>query len=344
MFRPWQEIGVDLGTATVLIYVKGHGIMLREPSVIAMVRDTGEVKAVGDEAYRMLGRTPGNITAVRPMRDGVIADYDLTEKMLQAFVRKVVTGPGRFFRPHIMVCVPSGVTEVERRAVLQATREVGARKAFLIEEPLAAAIGAGVDIAEPTGSMIVDIGGGTTDVAIISLGGIVVSESLRIAGNEFDEAIIRFIRHKENLLIGDRTAEEVKMKVGAAMLAEGEESDEIEVRGRDLINGLPKTITVRTSDTVEALEEPIQKIADGVRRVLELAPPELVSDVIDRGIIMTGGGSLLRNFDELLRRTTGIPVAVAENATDSVALGTGKALDMLHVLQDALISDNFLRR
>jgi rod shape-determining protein MreB len=344
MFRPWQEIGVDLGTATVLIYVKGHGIMLREPSVIAMVRDTGEVKAVGDEAYRMLGRTPGNITAVRPMRDGVIADYDLTEKMLQAFVRKVVTGPGRFFRPHIMVCVPSGVTEVERRAVLQATREVGARKAFLIEEPLAAAIGAGVDIAEPTGSMIVDIGGGTTDVAIISLGGIVVSESLRIAGNEFDEAIIRFIRHKENLLIGDRTAEEVKMKVGAAMLAEGEESDEIEVRGRDLINGLPKTISVRTADTVEALEEPIQKIADGVRRVLELAPPELVSDVIDRGIIMTGGGSLLRNFDELLRRTTGIPVAVAENATDSVALGTGKALDMLHVLQDALISDNFLRR
>jgi rod shape-determining protein MreB len=344
MFRPWQEIGVDLGTATVLIYVKGQGIMLREPSVIAMVRDTGEVKAVGDEAYRMLGRTPGNITAVRPMRDGVIADYDLTEKMLQAFVRKVVTGPGRFFRPHIMVCVPSGVTEVERRAVLQATREVGARKAFLIEEPLAAAVGAGVDIAEPTGSMIVDIGGGTTDVAIISLGGIVVSESLRIAGNEFDEALIRYIRHKENLLIGDRTAETVKMKIGAAILPEGEQDEEIEVRGRDLINGLPKTITVRTADTVEALEEPIQKIADGVRRVLELAPPELVSDVIDRGIIMTGGGSLLRNFDELLRRTTGIPVAVAENATDCVALGTGKALDMLHVLQDALISDNFLRR
>ena len=344
MFRPWQEIGVDLGTATVLIYVKGQGIMLREPSVIAMVRDTGEVKAVGDEAYRMLGRTPGNITAVRPMRDGVIADYDLTEKMLQAFVRKVVSGPGRFFRPHIMVCVPSGVTEVERRAVLQATREVGARKAFLIEEPLAAAVGAGVDIAEPTGSMIVDIGGGTTDIAIISLGGIVVSESLRIAGNEFDEALIRYIRHKENLLIGDRTAEMVKTKVGAAILPDGEADEEIEVRGRDLINGLPKTITVRTTDTVEALEEPVQKIADGVRRVLELAPPELVSDVIDRGIIMTGGGALLRNFDELLRRTTGIPVAVAENATDCVALGTGQALDMLHVLQDALISDNFLRR
>jgi rod shape-determining protein MreB len=335
---------VDLGTATVLIYVKGKGIMLREPSVIAMVRDTGEVKAVGDEAYRMLGRTPGNIVAVRPMRDGVIADYDLTEKMLKAFVRKVITGPGRFFKPHIMVCVPSGVTEVEKRAVLQATREVGARKAFLIEEPLAAAVGAGVNIAEPTGSMIVDIGGGTADIAVISLGGIVVSESLRIAGNEFDEAIIRFIRHKENLLIGDRTAEEVKMKVGAALVRGPEDIREIEVRGRDLINGLPKTISVNTEDVVEALKEPLQKIVDGVKRVLELAPPELVSDVIDRGIIMTGGGSLLKNFDELLRQTTGIPVAVAEEATDCVALGTGKALDMMRVLQDALISDTYLRR
>jgi len=343
-FRLGQEIGVDLGTATVLIYVKGKGILLREPSVIAMVRDTGEVKAVGEEAYRMLGRTPGNIVAVRPMRDGVIADYDLTEKMLQAFVRKVLTGPSRLFKPQVMVCVPSGVTEVERRAVLQATREVGARKAFLIEEPLAAAIGAGVKIAEPTGSMIVDIGGGTTDVAIISLGGIVVSESLRIAGNEFDESIIRYIRQKENLLIGDRTAEEVKRKVGAATIRNADDNLDIEVRGRDLINGLPKSITVTTEDIVEALKEPIQKIADGVRRVLEQAPPELVSDVIDRGIIMTGGGSLLRNFDELLRQTTGIPVMVAENAMDSVALGTGQALDMIHVLRDALISDNFLRR
>ncbi len=343
-FKFGQEIGVDLGTATVLIYVKGQGILLREPSVIAMVRDTGEVKAVGEEAYRMLGRTPGNIVAVRPMRDGVIADYDLTEKMLQAFVRKVLKGPSRLFKPQVMVCVPSGVTEVERRAVLQATREVGARKAFLIEEPLAAAIGAGVQIAEPTGSMIVDIGGGTTDIAIISLGGIVVSESLRIAGNEFDESIIRYIRQKENLLIGDRTAESVKRQVGAATVRNQSDELEIEVRGRDLINGLPKSVRVTTSDIVEALKEPIQKIADGVRRVLEQAPPELVSDVIDRGIIMTGGGSLLRNFDELLRQTTGIPVMVADNATDSVALGTGQALDMIHVLQDALISDNFLRR
>jgi rod shape-determining protein MreB len=344
MFRFWQEIGVDLGTATVLIYVKGKGIMLNEPSVIAMVRDTGEVKAVGNEAYRMLGRTPGNIIAVKPMRDGVIADYDLTEKMLKAFVKKVITGPGRFFKPHIMVCVPSGVTEVEKRAVLQATREVGARKAFLIEEPLAGAIGVGINIAEPTGSMIVDIGGGTSDIAIISLGGIVVSESLRIAGNEFDEAIVRHIRLKENLLIGDRTAEEVKIKVGAAMINRPEEVRAIEVRGRDLINGLPKTITVNTEDIVEALKEPLQRISEGVRRVLEIAPPELVADVIDRGIIMTGGGSLLHNFDALLRQATGIPVAVAENAIDCVALGTGRALDMLHVLQDSLTSDNFLRR
>jgi rod shape-determining protein MreB and related proteins len=344
MFRLWQEIGVDLGTATVLIYVKGQGIQLREPSVIAMVRDTAEVKAVGDEAYRMLGRTPGNIVAVRPMRDGVIADYDLTEKMLKAFIRKVRRGPRGIFKPSIMVCVPSGVTEVEKRAVLQATREVGARKAFLIEEPLAAAIGAGVNIAEPTGTMIVDVGGGTTDVAVISLGGIVVSESLRIAGNEFDESIIRYVRHKENLLIGDRTAEDIKIRIGAALIQHPEDISVLEVRGRDLINGLPKSIQLSSEDVVEALKEPLQKIADGVRRVLEAAPPELVADVIDRGIIMTGGGSLLNNFDALLRDATGIPVAVAENATECVALGTGKALDMIHVLRDALISDKFLRR
>jgi len=344
MFGLRQEIGVDLGTATVLIYKKGKGIMLREPSVIAIVRDTGEVKAVGEEAYRMLGRTPGNIVAVRPMRDGVIADYDMTEKMLKAFIRKVVTGPSKIFKPNVMVCVPAGVTEVERRAVLQATREVGAGKAFLIEEPLSAAIGSGVNIAEPTGSMIVDIGGGTTDIAVISLGGIVVSESLRIAGNEFDEAIIRYVRHKENLLIGDRTAEEVKKRIGAALISADDEIKEMEVRGRDLINGLPKMVTLSSQDIVEALKEPLQKISDGVRRVLELSPPELVADIIDRGIIMTGGGALLHNFDELLREATGIPVAVAENSTDCVALGTGKALDMLKILSDNLISDKFLRR
>ncbi len=344
MFRPWQDIGVDLGTATVLIYVKGKGIMLREPSVIAMVRDTGEVKAVGEEAYQMLGRTPGNIVAVRPMRDGVIADYDLTEKMLTEFIKKVRKGPFNFFKPNIMVCVPSGVTEVERRAVLQATRKVGARRAYLIEEPLAAAIGSNVNIAQPTGSMIVDIGGGTTDIAVISLGGIVVSESLRIAGNEFDESIIRYVRHKENLLIGDRTAENIKMKIGAALILQPDDVSEMDVRGRDLINGLPKTVSMSSEDVVEALKEPLQKIADGVRRVLELSPPELVADIIDRGIIMTGGGSLLKNFDALLRNTTGIPVVVAEDATECVALGTGQALDMLGVLRDALISDKFLRR
>ena len=344
MFRPFQEIGVDLGTATVLIYVKGKGIMLREPSVIALVKGTGEVRAVGEEAYKMLGRTPGSIVTVRPMRDGVIADYTLTEKMLKAFVRRVMTGPSRFLGHNVMVCVPSGVTEVEKRAVLQAVREVGARRALLIEEPLAAAIGAGLSVTEPTGSMVVDIGGGTTDVAVISLGGVVVAESLRIAGNEFDEAIVRFVRHKESMLIGDRTAEEIKLRVGAASVKSPGEVGSFEVRGRDITSGLPKTATVTTDDVVEALRDPLEKIAAGVQRVLETAPPELVSDVIDKGIIMTGGGALLRNFDDLLRQTTGIPVAVAENAVDCVALGTGKALSMTELLEDALVSDRFLRR
>ncbi|MEM7735690.1 MAG: rod shape-determining protein [Deinococcota bacterium] len=340
LFRGWQGIGIDLGTATVLIYVNGKDIVLREPSVIAVGRDTQEVRAVGEEAYRMLGRTPHSIIAARPMRDGVIADYNLTEKMLKAFVRKVNAG----FSPNIMVCVPSGVTEVEKRAVLQATREVRARKAYLIEEPLAAAIGAGIDVAEPTGSMIVDIGGGTADIAVISLGGIVVAESIRIAGNAFDEAIIRHIRQKENHLIGERTAEDIKIRVGAAVITNPDDVREIEVRGRDLINGLPKTIMVNTNDVVQALAEPLEKIGEGVRRVLEKAPPELVSDVIDRGIIMTGSGSLLRNFDVLLRDLTGIPVVVAENPSDCVVLGTGKALEMLRVLKDALTTDNGLRR
>jgi rod shape-determining protein MreB and related proteins len=343
MFRP-QEIGVDLGTATVLIYVKGKGIMLREPSVIALVKGTGEVRAVGDEAYRMLGRTPGSIVTVRPMRDGVIADYTLTEKMLKAFVRRVIVGPSRLLGHNVMVCVPSGVTEVEKRAVLQAVREVGARKALLIEEPLAAAIGAGLSVTEPTGSMVVDIGGGTTDIAVISLGGVVVAESLRIAGNEFDEAIVRFVRQKESMLIGDRTAEEIKLRVGAASVKSPGEVGSFEVRGRDITSGLPKTASVTTDDVVEALRDPLEKIAGAVQRVLETAPPELVSDVIDKGIIMTGGGALLRNFDELLRQTTGIPVAVAENAVDCVALGTGKALTMTELLEDALVSDRFLRR
>ena len=328
-------IGVDLGTTNVRIHVKGKGVLLREPAVIAVVKGTTEVKAVGQEAYRMLGRTPGNITAVRPMADGVIADYTLTEKMLQAFIRKVLTGPARFLRPNIMVCIPSGITDVERRAVVQAVHEVGARKAFLIEEPVAGAIGAGIAIAEPIGSVGIDIGGGTTDLAIISLGGIVVSQSLRIAGNTFDRDIMAFVRAKYNLLIGDRTAEEIKRTIGAAKIIGEGDRQTMEVRGRDLIDGMPKSVTVSTEDVVAALKPSLERIADGMRKVLEQAPPELVSDVIERGIVLTGGGALLRPLDDYLSSITSIPVGVAANAADCVVLGTAQALDMVHVLKDA---------
>ncbi|THF88870.1 rod shape-determining protein [Deinococcus sp. KSM4-11] len=342
-----EDIGIDLGTATFLIYSKSRGLVLQEPSVIAMARDSKQVKAVGEEAYRMIGRTPGGIVAVRPIKDGVIADEGLTEKMITMFLQKVQGSAGRLFgfKPQLMVGVPSNVSDVEKRAVLRAALNANAKRAFLIEEPLAAAIGAGLKIAEPIGSMVVDIGGGSTDVAVISLGGIVVSESMRIAGNEFDESIIRYVRRKHNVLIGERTAEEIKVKVGAAMLLDDAENLTAEVRGRDLVNGLPKTISLDSRDVVEALSEPVTKIVDGVKRVLEITPPELVSDIIDRGIVMTGGGSLLRNFDELLRQTTGIPVAVAENAVEAVAVGTGMALEMIPVLGDSLVSsDNYLRR
>ena len=328
-------IGVDLGTTNVRIHVKGRGVVLREPAVIAVVKDTMEVKAVGAEAYAMLGRTPGAITAVRPMADGVIADYTLTERMLKAFVGKILTGPSRFLRPTIMVCIPAGITDVERRAVLQAVHEIGARKALLIEEPVAGAIGAGIDIAEPIGSMVIDIGGGTTDLAVISLGGIVVAESLRIAGNHFDRDIMQWVKDRHNLLIGDRTAEEIKREVGAAITEPDEESLAIEVRGRDLIDGMPKTVTVTTDDVAEALEKSLERIASALRKVLEQAPPELVSDVIDRGIVMTGGGSKLHNLDLFLTKVTGIPVMVAEHPEDCVVIGTSKALDMADVLQDA---------
>jgi rod shape-determining protein MreB len=328
-------IGVDLGTTTVRIHVKGKGVVLREPAVIAVSKDTKEIKAVGLEAYRMLGRTPGNIIAVRPMADGVIADYTLTEKMLKAFIQKVLTGPARFIRPTIMVCIPSGITDVERRAVVQAVHEIGARKALLIEEPVAGAIGAGIDIAEPIGSMVVDIGGGTTDIAMISLGGIVESASVRVAGNVFDRAIIAFVRAKHNLLIGDRTAEEVKVTIGAAVLANGMEPLTMEVRGRDLIDGLPKTVIMTTDDVMTALRPSLERIADGVRAVLEKSPPELVSDVIERGIVLTGGGANLRGLDLYLHRITNIPVAVAPEPLDCVVIGTSRALEMSHLLQDA---------
>ena len=329
-------IGIDLGTTNIRIHIKGRGVVLREPAVIAVLNGTTEVKAVGEEAYKMLGRTPGSVTAVRPMADGVIADYTLTEKMLKAFLDKVLRGPGRLFRPrlNIMVCIPSGITEVEKRAVLQAVNEIGARKAFLIEEPIAAAIGAGVDIAEPIGSMIVDIGGGTTDIAIISMGGIVVSESLRVAGNHFDQEIVRYVRQKDNLLIGDRTAEAIKRTVGAATLHE-DSSESMEVRGRDLINGMPRTVTVNTEDVVAALKDSLQKLADGVRKVLEQGPPELISDVIERGIVMTGGGAKLKNIDTYFRQTTNIPVAIADEPQDCVVIGTSMALEMSSVLPDA---------
>jgi rod shape-determining protein MreB and related proteins len=325
-------IGVDLGTTTVRIHVKGKGVVLRE---IAVIKGTSEVKAVGEEAYRMLGRTPGNVTAVRPMADGVIADYTLTEKMLKAFIQKVLTGTARFVRPTIMVCIPSGITDVERRAVVQAVHEIGARKALLIEEPVAGAIGAGIDIAEPIGSMIVDIGGGTTDVAMISMGGIVESTSMRVAGNVFDRDIMAFVRAKHNLLIGDRTAEEIKRTIGGALIPAGSEALTMEVRGRDLIDGLPKTIVLAAEDVVASLRSSVDKIGAGVRTVLEQSPPELVSDVIERGIVLTGGGAQLRGLDIFLQRITSIPVAVAPDPEDCVVIGTSRALDMAHVLQDA---------
>lgn len=328
-------IGVDLGTTHVRIHVKGRGVVLREPAVIAVAKGTTDVKAVGEEAYRMIGRTPGTITAVRPMADGVIADYTLTERMLKAFLSRILTGPNRFLRPTIMVCIPSGITDVERRAVLQAMHELGARKALLIEEPVAGAIGAGIDIAEPIGSMVIDVGGGTTDIAVLSMGGIVVSESLRIAGTHFDADIMGWIKNRHNLLIGDRTAEEIKRTVGAAMLPEGEEGNSIDVRGRDLIDGMPKSVPVTTRDVIEALGPSLDKIATGLRRTLEQAPPELVSDVIDRGIVTTGGGSKLRHLDRFLTSVTGIPVGLAENPEDCVVIGTSMALDMADVLQDA---------
>ncbi|RJF71005.1 MULTISPECIES: rod shape-determining protein [Deinococcus] len=344
-----EDIGIDLGTATFLIYTKNRGLILKEPSVIAMNRDSRQVRAVGDDAYRMIGRTPEGIVAVRPVRDGVISDKVLTEKMIGMFLQKANIGGGGFLGLRggvkMMIGVPSNISDVEKRAVINAAMQNNARRAYLIEEPLAAALGAGLKITDPIGSMIVDIGGGSTDIAVISMGGIVVSESMRVAGDEFDESIMRYLRRRHNVLIGERTAEEIKIHVGAAMIHDESESVAAEVRGRDLTDGLPKTIAVDTIDVIEALSDPLTKIVEATRRVLEMTPPELVSDIMDRGIIMTGGGSLLKNFDELLRQTTGIPVAVAENAVEAVAIGTGMALDMVGELGDSLVSsDMYIRR
>lgn len=323
-----QDIGIDLGTATVIAYVKGKGIVLREPSVVAVNNVTNEVLAVGHEARRMLGRTPGNIVATRPLRDGVISDYTVTERMLKYFINKI---GGKFlFAPRIMICIPSQVTEVEKKAVIDAASNAGARKVYLIEEPIAAAIGAGIDISKPCGNMIVDIGGGTTDIAVISLGGSVVSTSIKVAGDKFDEYIVKYIKKKHNVMIGERTAEELKVNIGCVYPKF--QDMEMDVRGRDLFIGLPKTITVYSSELMEALEEPANMIVDAVHSVLERTPPELSADISDKGIYMTGGGCLVDGLDKLLQEKIGINVMIAEDAISCVAIGTGKALDNLDKL------------
>ena len=328
-----MDIGVDLGTANVLVYIKGKGVVLREPSVVAIDRDSNKVLAIGEEARKMLGRTPGNIVAIRPLREGVIADYDTTESMLRHFIEKVA-GRSFIFKPRIMVCIPSGVTTVEKRAVLEAAVQAGARKTYLIEEPLAAALGAGLDISEPYGAMVVDIGGGTTDVAVISLGGIVASESLRIGGDKFDDAIVRYVKKEYNMMIGERTAEEIKMNICTAI--RGRREGSMEVRGRDLLSGLPKTVRMSAVETGEALNEPVEAIVQCVKAVLETTPPELAADIMDRGIVMTGGGALLYALDELIQKETGIPTYLAEDPLSCVALGTGKALESIENLEDSL--------
>ncbi|HUW63991.1 MAG TPA: rod shape-determining protein [Spirochaetia bacterium] len=324
------DVGIDLGTANVLVYIKGKGIVLREPSVVAIDRDSGRIIAVGSEARRMLGRTPGNIVAIRPLRDGVIADYDVTEKMLRYFISKSTNVKG-FFKPRVMICIPSGITGVEERAVRQAAIQAGAKQAFLIEEPLAAALGAGLDISEPSGTMVVDIGGGTTDVAVLSLGGVVSSQSLRVGGDRFDEAIVRYIRREFSLMVGERTGEEIKIEVGTAH-PRGTKEKAIQIRGRDLISGLPKAVAITSTQVYSAIEEVLEAVVGAVKQVLEHTPPELAADIVNKGIVMTGGGSLFDGMDRLLSQETGLPVFIADDALSCVALGTGRALSMLHAL------------
>lgn len=329
-----KYIGIDLGTANTLVHVKGKGIVLREPSVVAINKKTGAILAVGDSAKEMIGRTPGNIVAIRPMKGGVIADFDVTQSMLKYFIKKALNS-NIFSRPKVVICVPSGVTEVERRAVEEATREAGAKEAYLIEEPMAAAIGANLPVEEPTGSMVVDVGGGTSEVAVISLGGIVESKSLRIAGDQFDEDIARFIKKEYNLMIGERTAEHIKITVGAAYPIPNKEV--VEVRGRDLLTGLPKNITISSSEVAEALKESISAILDAIKQTLEKTSPELASDIMIKGIMLTGGGALLRGFDKVIMKETGIPVFIAENPLDCVAIGAGKVLERIDILRKVLV-------
>ena len=331
-----KDMGIDLGTANTLVYMKGKGVVAREPSVVAIQANTKQVLAVGEEAKKMIGRTPGNIIAIRPLKDGVIADFDITKSMLKYFIRKA-TKRRTLFQPRVVVCVPSGVTEVEKRAVEEAAIHAGARDAYLIEEPMAAAIGAGLPVQEPTGSMIVDIGGGTTEVAIISLGGIVTSRSIRVGGDELDESIVNFIKKEYSLMIGERTAEEVKITIGSA-----DENSELvtrEIRGRDMISGLPKTLEVSSREISLAMKEPINNILESIKSTLEKTPPELASDVMEQGIMLTGGGALLNGLDSLIADETGMPVHIADRPLDCVAIGTGKALESIEILKKTIFDN-----
>ena len=329
-----KDIGIDLGTASVLIYIKGQGLVLNEPSVVAMDKNTGKLLKVGADAQAMLGRTPGNIVAIRPLRDGVISDYDMTERMLKEFIHKV--NGFQLFKPRVIICVPSGITEVEERAVIDAGIQAGARSVYLIEEPVAAAIGAGIDIAKPDGHLIIDIGGGTTDIAVISLSGVVESASIKVAGDMFNEAVVKYIRRKHNVLIGERTAEELKIQIGCVYPQEEEQT--VEVKGRCLMTGLPKVFSVSSSEMIEAFEEPAERILEAVHSVLERTPPELVADISTNGIVMTGGGSLVAGFAELVSSRTGIATTVAENAIQCVAMGTGQSLEMIASMQDGTMN------
>lgn len=324
------EVGIDLGTANVLVYIKNKGIVLNEPSVVAVNRDTDEILAIGEEARQMLGRTPANIIAAKPLKDGVVSDYDITERMLQYFIRKTC-GSSRFFKPIIMVCVPSGVTEVEKRAVREAATEAGGKEVYLMEEPLAAAIGAGLDVTEPSGKMVIDIGGGTTDIAVIALGGIVTSASIKVAGDEFDDSVIKYMRKVHKLYIGERTGEDIKKEIGTAYPREEEVT--MECRGRDLVTGLPKTITISSDEIMEAMEEPLNTICEAIHSVLEQTPPELAADISNSGIVITGGGALMYGIDKKVAERTGMEVRIADDPKSCVAIGTGKALDELDKLQ-----------
>lgn len=332
-----KDMGIDLGTANTLVYIKGQGIVVREPSVVAIRDDSKEVLAVGEEAKRMIGRTPGNIVAIRPMKDGVIADFDVTQSMLSYFIQKAAAKKG-VVSPRIAICVPFGVTEVEKRAIEEAARQAGAKDAFLIEEPMAAAIGAGLRIEEPEGNMVVDIGGGTSEIAIISLGGIVTAKSIRLGGDELDEAIVNYVKKEYSLMIGERTAEDVKIRIGSAY-KEGEEV-EMEIRGRDLISGLPKTMQISSAEVRDALRESVNAIIDGIKSTLEKTPPELASDIMENGIMLTGGGALLKGLDKLVKEETGMPVKIAENPLDCVAIGTGKSVEDAEIFEKVLMMNN----